>query len=957
MRGAREHNLKNISVELPKDKLVVFTGPSGSGKSSLAFDTIFAEGQRRYVQSLSAYARQFLGVLNKPDVDDISGLSPSVSIEQKGISHNPRSTVGTVTEIYDYLRLLFSRVGTPHCPLCGEPVHRYSIDEILAVILRDFSEKRVEILAPLVRGKKGEHRNVFEEARREGFLRVRVDGRVLWLEEEITLDRNRKHSIEVVVDRLTVSTENRDRLSESTETALRIGTGYVLFSTPEGEEKLLSENFACPKCEISLPEIEPRLFSFNSPFGACKECSGLGSHEHFSVELAVDPERSVWDGALLPWKTTHYMLRKLRAVSEAKGWDLSGPFRDLPPEIRDSVLNGVSDRVPMTYRENGQVQTYLGRYEGLLPWLENRWTETESDSVAEELISFRTEDRCQACQGRRLRPEALAVKINGLNIADVTEIPVSSLLRRLDQLNLSSQALEISGQILDELRKRLSFMDDVGVGYLTLSRRADSLSGGESQRIRLATQIGSKLCGVLYVLDEPTIGLHPRDTGRLLQTLRAVRDLGNTVLVVEHDRDTMLAADYILELGPHAGEHGGQVVAAGTREEIVSTDCLTGPYLEGRASGTIIRPAPRAPAGWLTVLGAKEHNLKDLDVSLPLGVMTCISGVSGSGKSTFMHEVLYKGLKRILDRDFRGRPGAHREILGWEALRNVVLVNQDPIGRTPRSNPATYTGVFTLIRELFSQLPEAKIRGFQPGRFSFNVRGGRCEACRGEGESRISMLFMPDVFVPCEICKGKRYNHETLEVRYRGKNIADVLDLPVDEALRFFADIPRIASKLKGIEEAGLGYIRLGQPAPTLSGGEAQRVKLAAELSKRFTGSTLYLLDEPTTGLHYTDVRKLLLLLHKLVDQGNTVVLIEHNLDVLASSDYLVDLGPEGGEEGGRIVTTGTPQEVARSGIGHTATCLREFLGQLQIKEEGPCQKKENRTRRKSSGGATRSSP
>ena len=925
----------------------------------MAFDTIFAEGQRRYVQSLSAYARQFLGVLNKPDVDDISGLSPSVSIEQKGISHNPRSTVGTVTEIYDYLRLLFSRIGTPHCPLCGERVHRYSIDEILSVILRDFSGKRVEILAPLVRGKKGEHRNVFEEARREGFLRVRVDGRVLWLEEEIALDRNRKHSIEVVVDRLTVSPENRDRLSESTETALRIGTGSVLFATPEGEEKLLSENFACPKCEISLPEIEPRLFSFNSPFGACQECSGLGSHEHFSVELAVDPERSVWDGALLPWKTTHYMLRKLKSVCEAKGWDLSKPFRELPPEIRDSILNGVSDRLPMTYRENGQVQTYLGRYEGLLPWLETRWTETESDAVTEELISFRTEDRCQACQGRRLRPEALAVEIDGLSIADVTETPVSSLLQRLDQLNLSPQALEISGQILDELKKRLSFMDDVGVGYLTLSRRADSLSGGESQRIRLATQIGSKLCGVLYVLDEPTIGLHPRDTERLLQTLRAVRDLGNTVLVVEHDRDTMLAADYILELGPRAGEHGGQVVAAGTREEIASLDCLTGPYLEGRVSGAIIRPTPREPGGWLTVLGAREHNLKDLDVALPLGVMTCISGVSGSGKSTFMHEVLYKGLKRILDRDFRGRPGAHREILGWEALRNVVLVTQDPIGRTPRSNPATYTGLFTLIRELFSQLPEARIRGFQPGRFSFNVRGGRCEACKGEGESRISMLFMPDVFVPCEICKGKRYNHETLEVRYRGKNIADVLDLPVDEALQFFADIPRIASKLKVIEEAGLGYIRLGQPAPTLSGGEAQRVKLANELSKRFTGSTLYLLDEPTTGLHYTDVRKLLLLLHKLVDQGNTVVLIEHNLDVLASCDYLIDLGPEGGEEGGRLVTKGTPQEVARSGIGHTSSCLRDFLGQLRIKdkEEGPCLKKEAKTRRKLSGGATPSSP
>jgi len=952
VQGAREHNLKNISVALPKDKLVVFTGPSGSGKSSLAFDTIFAEGQRRYVQSLSAYARQFLGVLNKPDIDDISGLSPSVSIEQKGISHNPRSTVGTVTEIYDYLRLLFSRIGTPHCPVCGERVHRHSIDEIISLILRDFSGKRVEILAPLVRGKKGEHKNVLEEARREGFLRVRVDGSLLWLEEEITLDRNRKHSIEVVVDRLTVSGENRDRLSESTETALRIGTGYVLFSTQEGEEKLLSENFACPKCEISLPEIEPRLFSFNSPFGACQACSGLGSHEHFSVDLSVDPDRSVWEGALLPWKTTHTMLRKLKAVADAKGWDLSRPFKELPAEIRNSILTGVADRVPMTYRENGQLQTYLGRYEGLLPWLENRWAETESDSVTEELVSFRAEDLCQVCLGRRLRPEALAVEIDGLGIADLTEMPVSTFLQRLDRLTLTPQAIEISGQILDEIRKRLSFLVDVGVGYLTLSRRADSLSGGESQRIRLATQIGSKLCGVLYVLDEPTIGLHPRDTERLLQTLRAVRDLGNTVLVVEHDRDTMLAADYILELGPGAGEHGGQVVAAGTLEEIVSTSCLTAPYLEGKVSGAVVRPQPRNPESWLKVFGAREHNLKDLDVSLPLGVMTCISGVSGSGKSTFMHEILYKGLKRLLDRDFRGRPGAHREIKGWERLKNVVLVNQDPIGRTPRSNPATYTGLFTLIRELFSRLPEARIRGFQPGRFSFNVRGGRCEACRGEGESRISMLFMPDVFVPCEICKGKRYNHETLEVRYKGKNIAEVLDMPVDEALQFFGDIPRIASKLKVIEEAGLGYIRLGQPAPTLSGGEAQRVKLATELSKRFSGPTLYLLDEPTTGLHYTDVRKLLLLLHRLVDQGNTVILIEHNLDVLVSSDFLVDLGPEGGEEGGRIVVSGTPIEVARSGIGHTASCLANFLGQLRIEEEGQCLKKKARSNRKSSGGA-----
>jgi excinuclease ABC subunit A len=929
VQGAREHNLKNVSVALPKDKLVVFTGPSGSGKSSLAFDTIFAEGQRRYIQSLSAYARQFLGVLNKPDVDDIAGLSPAVSIEQKGISHNPRSTVGTVTEVYDYLRLLFSRVGIPHCPICGELVHRYSLDEILELVLRDYEGKRVEILAPLTRGKKGEHRNVLDEARREGFLRVRVDGTVLWLEEEIKLDKNRKHSIEIVVDRLTPSRENRDRLSESTETALRVGGGYVLFVTGEGTEKLLSENFACPKCEISLPVIEPRLFSFNNPFGACQACSGLGSHEHFSFELSVDPERSVWEGALLPWKTSHYMLRKLKSVSDSRNWDLAKPFRQLPPEIREAILLGVTDRVPMTYRENGQLQSYMGRFEGLMPWLENRWTETESESVAEELVSFRTEDQCKECLGKRLRPEALAVKIDGLGIADVTEMPVADFLDRLSNMRLSSEALEISRQILDEIRNRLSFMVDVGVGYLSLSRRADTLSGGESQRIRLATQIGSKLSGVLYVLDEPTIGLHPRDTERLLKTLRAVRDLGNTVIVVEHDRDTMLAADFILELGPGAGEHGGSVVAAGTRETILESACMTGPYLKGTEFGAVLRKEPRLAAGWMEVAGAREHNLKDIDVRLPLGVLTCITGVSGSGKSTFMHDVLFRGLKRHMDRDFRGRPGLHREIRGWEGLKNVVLVDQNPIGRTPRSNPATYTGLFTPVRELFSQLPEAKIRGFQPGRFSFNVRGGRCEACKGEGESRISMLFMPDVYVPCEICKGKRYNHETLEVRYKGLTIADILDMPVEEALHFFADIPRIASKLKVIEEAGLGYIRLGQPAPTLSGGEAQRVKLASELSKRFTGSTLYLLDEPTTGLHYTDVRKLLFLLHRLVDHGNTVVMIEHNLDVLASSDYLVDLGPEGGEAGGKVVATGTPYQVSRSRRGHTASCLREYLRQV----------------------------
>ncbi len=687
-------------------------------------------------------------------------------------------------------------------------------------------------------------------------MRVRVDGTVLWLEEEIKLDKNRKHSIEIVVDRLTPSRENRDRLSESTETALKMGGGYVLFVTGERGEKLFSENFACPKCEISLPVIEPRLFSFNNPFGACQACSGLGSHEHFSFDLAVDPERSVWEGALLPWKTSHYMLRKLKAVSDSRHWDLAKPFRQLPPEIREAILMGVPDRVPMTYRESGQLQSYMGRFEGLMPWLENRWTETESESVAEELVSFRTEDQCRECLGKRLRPEALAVTIDGLGIADVTEMPVADFLDRLNNIQLSPKRLKFPGR---SSMKSVIVCHSWSTSGLVTSRfhaGRTPLAGGKPANPP-RTQIGSKLSGVLYVLDEPTIGLHPRDTERLLKTLRAVRDLGNTVIVVEHDRDTMLSSDFIVELGPGAGEHGGAVVAAGTRENILEADCMTGPYLKGTAFGAVLRSEPRPASGWMEVVGAREHNLKDIDVKLPLGVLTCITGVSGSGKSTFMHDILYRGLKRHMDKDFRGRSGLHREIRGWENLKNVVLVDQNPIGRTPRSNPATYTGLFTPVRELFSQLPEARIRGFQPGRFSFNVRGGRCEACKGEGESRISMLFMPDVFVPCEICKGKRYNHETLEVRYRGRTIADVLDMPVEEALHFFADIPRIALKLKVIEESGLGYIRLGQPAPTLSGGEAQRVKLATELSKRFTGSTLYLLDEPTTGLHYTDVRKL----------------------------------------------------------------------------------------------------
>ena len=932
VRGAREHNLKNAHVTIPKDRLVVFTGPSGSGKSSLAFDTIYAEGQRRYIESLSSYARQFLGVQGRPDVEDISGLSPAISIEQKGRSHNPRSTVGTVTEVYDYLRLLFGRIGVPACPSCGKRLSRYTLDEIVDLILRDYDGKRIEILSPVLRGKKGEHRNAFQQIRQKGFLRVRVDGTVFWLEEEIPLDKNKKHTVEIVVDRLSAREDRRTRMSEAVESALRESKGFVLL-LPEGEkERLLAENFVCPECDVAFPEISHRLFSFNNPAGACPDCTGIGSHEHFSEELAVDPDLTIAQGALLPWEGTHYMLRRLQALAEAKGWDLTLPFRELSPGLRESILEGDPDRVPMTYKEHGEEHVYQGRFEGLLPWLTRRWEETESENVKEDLLRFRMEKVCPSCGGLRLRPEALSVFVGGKNLGELVSLPLDALGAFLLDLTLNSWEQDVVRQVMDELNKRLSFLLDVGVEYLSLSRRADTLSGGESQRIRLATQIGSKLTGVLYVLDEPTIGLHPRDTARLLRTLGTIRDLGNTVLVVEHDRDTMKAADFLVELGPAAGERGGEIVAVGTPEEVMCLSTFTGPYLKGETCG-VFRPyaerrRPREER--LVVRGAREHNLKDLDVSIPLGVFSCLTGVSGSGKSTLMHEVIYKGLRRRMDRSFRGRAGDHRDIEGWQKLRHVALVDQSPIGRTPRSNPATYTGVFTAIRELFAQLPEAKIRGYAPGRFSFNVRGGRCEACGGDGVVKVSMLFLPDVYVTCDVCRGARYNRETLEVRYKGRHIAEILDLSVEEAVTVFQDIPRIAGKLRVIEEAGLGYIRLGQSATTLSGGEAQRVKLSTELSKRFSGTTLYLLDEPTTGLHYTDVKKLLVLLHKLVDQGNSVLLIEHNLDVLASADYIIDLGPEGGAGGGTLVTEGTPEEVARSPYGHTGRCLRAYLQEIR---------------------------
>lgn len=937
IKGAREHNLKNIDVDIPRNRLVVVTGPSGSGKSSLAFDTLYAEGQRRYVESLSSYARQFLGVQSKPDVDDISGLSPAISIEQKGTSHNPRSTVGTVTEIYDYLRLLFGRVGTPHCPSCGKTVVRYSLDEIVDILFREFADQRIEILSPLVRGKKGEFKNLFVQTREKGFLRVRVDGSVLWLEEEISLDKNKRHTIDVVVDRLKVQEDRRGRITEAVENALSLSGGYVLAVPETGEEKVLTENFTCAECDISLPEIEPRLFSFNSPYGACPDCSGLGSHQYFSEDLAVDPERTIADGALLPWKKKHYMLTKLEKFAAQKKWDLSLPYRELPESIRTFILTGSAERIPLTFRDYGEERSYMGRYEGLLPWLESRWKDTESESVMDELETYRVEDECQTCLGLRLRPEALNVKIGEYGIGDLVSMPVHEVCAAVESLSFSSSQEQVVHQVLIEVKKRLTFLSDVGVGYLSLHRRADTLSGGESQRIRLATQIGSKLSGVLYVLDEPTIGLHSRDTAKLVRTLGSIRDLGNTVVVVEHDRETMMAADAILEMGPAAGDQGGDIVFSGTFDEALRSSQLTGPYLRGERNGIVRAPERRKPKGFITVRGARHNNLKNVDVSFPTGVFVALTGVSGSGKSSLLYDVLYKGLRRILDRDFRERAGAHRTIEGGEQFKNVILVDQSPIGRTPRSNPATYTGLFTLIRELYSGLPESRLRGYLPGRFSFNVKGGRCEACGGGGSTKVSMLFLPDVYVPCEVCGGKRYNRETLEVRFKGKSISDVLDMTVDEALGFFRDIPRIASKLALLAEAGLGYIRLGQSALTLSGGEAQRVKLSKELSKRFAGPTLYLLDEPTTGLFYTDVERLMSIVNRIVDHGNTVYLIEHNLDVLLSADYIVDLGPEGGKGGGRVVASGTPEELIASSRGYTAEYLGEYVDQMteRMKKSG----------------------
>ena len=938
IKGAREHNLKNISLEIPKNKLTVITGPSGSGKSSLAFDTLYAEGQRRYVESLSAYARQFLGVQKKPDVDEISGLSPAISIEQKGTGHNPRSTVGTVTEIYDYLRLLFGRIGVPYCPKCGKPVERHSLDEILNYIFDNELNLKLEIFSPLVKNKKGTFANLFNQVREQGYTRARVDGKNFLLDDEITLEKNKKHTIEILIDRLKVLPDRKSRLASSIENALKLSGGYVLIS-PEGKTSYtMTENYSCPDCEISMPVIEPRLFSFNNPVGACPDCGGLGSHEHFSKELLIDPERSIFDGAVIPWKTKPHTIEKLKLFADKHNWDLTKKFKDLSPEIQDFIWNGSGDeKIPMIFDEKGIARPYMGRYEGVVGWLENmlRYFD-DNEKVQEEVLKFKVEDVCKSCHGLRLRPEALNVKVADYGIGDLISMPIEKLVDVMKNLKLTQNQISIVEQVMSEIIKRLEFLNNVGVGYLTLLRRADTLSGGEAQRIRLATQIGSNLSGVLYVLDEPTIGLHPRDTEKLLKSLSSIRDLGNTVIVVEHDFETMQAADNLIEMGKHAGEQGGEIIHAGKYEDFLKTDGATGLYLRGLENGIVRSETKRVPEKWLKVNGAAHNNLKNINVKIPVGLFTCISGVSGSGKSSFLYDVLYKGLRRILDPDFREKPGAFKSIEGAEFFDNIVLVDQSPIGRTPRSNPATYTGLFSIIRDFYAELPEAKLRGYKSGRFSFNVKGGRCEACGGAGSVKTSMLFLPDIYTDCEVCGGTRYNSETLEVKFKDKNIADVLNMTVDEAMKFFEDIPKILSKLKIIHDAGLGYIRLGQSALTLSGGEAQRVKLSKELSKKFSGGrTLYLLDEPTTGLFYSDVKKLLDIVHRIINNNkSTVIFIEHNLDVLLSADYIIDLGEEGGEKGGHLVNSGTPQEIIKAQKGYTAKFLKDYAKNLNLNLE-----------------------
>lgn len=931
IKGARAHNLKNIDVNIPRDKLVVITGLSGSGKSSLAFDTIYAEGQRRYVESLSSYARQFLGQMDKPDVDQIDGLSPAISIDQKTTSHNPRSTVGTVTEIYDYLRLLFARAGHPHCPKCGKPITQQSVDQMIDQI-RELPERtKLLVMAQVVRGKKGEHKKVLAHIRHEGYVRVRIDGEVMDIGEDIQLEKNKKHTIEVVIDRLVVREGMESRLADSLETALKLGEGVAYVQIVDGELLMFSENFACVDCGISLPEITPRMFSFNNPYGACPVCMGLGSHMEFDEELVLpDPTLSVGGGVFAPLsKNLHsYAMCVMKAILENRGYSLETPWQEIDKKTQQVLLYG-SGEERFTFRYTnmfGEDKEYFVPFEGVMPLLARRYHETDSDEMRESYENYMTEIPCKACHGARLKPETLAVTVGGKNIDEVTRMTIRQADDFFTQLTLTPREMKIAAQILKEIHARLHFLLDVGLDYLTLSRSAGTLSGGEAQRIRLATQIGSGLQGVLYVLDEPSIGLHQRDNNRLLATLKHLRDLGNTLIVVEHDEDTMYAADHIIDIGPGAGANGGRVVAEGTAEEIKKNpDSITGAYLSRRKFIPV--PAKRRPGNgkFIEVVGAAENNLKDLTVKFPLGTLTLVTGVSGSGKSTLVNEILYKGIASRLYHA-KGKPGKHKKIKGLENIDKIIDIDQQPIGRTPRSNPATYTGVFDAIRELFSQTSEARMRGYKAGRFSFNVKGGRCEACKGDGILKIEMHFLPDVYVPCEVCKGARYNRETLEVRYKGKNISEVLDMTIDEAVEFFANVPRIARKLQIIQDVGLGYIKLGQPATTLSGGEAQRVKLATELSRRSTGKTLYILDEPTTGLHTADIHKLLDILQRLVAGGDTVVVIEHNLDVIKTADYIIDLGPEGGDKGGTIVATGRPEDIVKVPASYTGKFLRPLL-------------------------------
>jgi excinuclease ABC subunit A len=930
IRGAREHNLKDVTVSLPRDRLVVITGLSGSGKSSLAFDTLYAEGQRRYVESLSAYARQFLGQMDKPDVDSIEGLSPAISIDQKTTARNPRSTVGTVTEIYDYLRLLFARVGHPHCPKCGREISGQSAEQIVEHVLRLPEGTRFTVDAPVVRTRKGEYRDLFEQLRGDGYTRVKVDGRQLMLEEPIDLDKQVRHSISVVVDRLVMKPGLRTRLTDSVETALRLAEGLVELAVVDGDTTTYSEQFACPDDGISLPELAPRIFSFNSPHGACPRCTGLGTQREIDPDLVVpDPTLSISQGALVPWTVinSNFYTQVIQAIADRYEVDLDTPWADLPEGQRNLFLQGTGgDKLYVSYRNRmNRKRSYMLAFEGIVPSLERRYRETDSSYQKERIEEYMALKPCPACHGDRLKDTSLAVTVGDLNIAQVTRMSVTSAIDYVDALELTETEKAIGVRILKEIRERLTFLADVGVGYLTLGRAAASLSGGEAQRIRLATQIGSSLMGVLYILDEPSIGLHQRDNAKLLATLERLRELGNTVIVVEHDEETIRAADHIVDMGPGAGEHGGRVVAVGTAEQVMESErSITGAYLSGRRAIPV--PDRRMhDAGWFGVQGASEHNLKDIDVDLPVSKLICVTGVSGSGKSTLVNEVLFKSLANRLNRA-RVKPGAHRAVQGIDVFDKVIDIDQSPIGRTPRSNPATYTGLFDHIRALYATSPDARARGYKPGRFSFNVKGGRCETCRGDGTIKIEMHFLPDVYINCEACHGRRYNRETLEVKFKGKSIADVLDMSVEEALGFFVKIPKLRRRLQTLHDVGLDYMRLGQPATTLSGGEAQRVKLATELSKVATGRTLYILDEPTTGLHTYDIEKLLEVLQRLVDAGNTVVVIEHNLDVIKQADWLVDLGPEGGDAGGQVVAQGTPEEVAETPGSHTGEFLRRVL-------------------------------